>query len=475
MSSARKKRKLSSDTWEEEFRQLKDNVTEANVPKILSMYTASLSAEDQKLLHLLQLYDKSNEIDFAKFSPVVWGPASLEKYDNLKKLGPALWNRPSEAEVLGLFDDQKLWLTALRFPLSLKMETVDCSTVTSDLYDPRFCLSTFLSILGPECLVNCRRFVEKNCLALTLACLSARDSQIRSLAILALSRFLFHLKAVQKPSDDESEEGAFAHKSQYVYLLTLLKNSIPSPNTRIPCIVSHFLLRVCRLLLYPEDPLYGVLNSFLLLKPAMSLDYVPEFYKLFHSSAVESHKRERHWLLFLLADGLREARDYGMLEKQYGMKLLLSFFDSALADEKSRELILRTVKSAVCIPRVCRSLCRSQNLVPWLLTSVTFSSNTKTAKEKELFVEIFFEIWKSVKEEKNSAESTFCSEDSEFDVERDKHSVEYSTGSVKENKKRLFESPLFLGPLLTYCRTLNRTGVKSDLLQVCTEEIQSYL
>ena len=43
------------------------------------------------------------------------------------------------------------------------------------------------------------------------------------------------------------------------------------------------------LLMFSADHLYPVLNQFLLCKPTLNLDTVPEFYKLFNSSAIEVH------------------------------------------------------------------------------------------------------------------------------------------------------------------------------------------
>lgn len=39
--------------------------------------------------------------------------------------------------------------------------------------------------------------------------------------------------------------------------------------------------------LFIEDHMYSMMNAFLLLKPAMDTGNVPEFYKLFNSSALE--------------------------------------------------------------------------------------------------------------------------------------------------------------------------------------------
>ena len=45
--------------------------------------------------------------------------------------------------------------------------------------------------------------------------------------------------------------------------------------------------------------MYSPVNEFLLLKPSIDTTNVPEFYKLFNSSA-EKYKEQRQWILTLL-------------------------------------------------------------------------------------------------------------------------------------------------------------------------------
>uniref|UniRef100_A0A914XGN3 Nucleolar pre-ribosomal-associated protein 1 C-terminal domain-containing protein n=1 Tax=Plectus sambesii TaxID=2011161 RepID=A0A914XGN3_9BILA len=125
-----------------------------------------------------------------------------------------------------------------------------------------------------------------------------------------------------------------------------------------------------KLLLHPEDPVYPSLMAFLVLKPTLDLGNVPEMYKLLLSSSTEHFERERHWLLQLLADGLREPNDYNVIEKRFGFKLILSQFATSLADHRSRALILRLVKAAVHHPSIAVDLCRRANLIGWLVLAV---------------------------------------------------------------------------------------------------------
>ena len=81
--------------------------------------------------------------------------------------------------------------------------------------------------------------------------------------------------------------------------------------------VSHFFARICKLFLHPEDPVFSPILSFLVLKPTIDLDSVPEFYKLLMSSSTEHHNKERHWMLKLIAESMIEPNDYNVLQKRW--------------------------------------------------------------------------------------------------------------------------------------------------------------
>ena len=97
----------------------------------------------------------------------------------------------------------------------------------------------------------------------------------------------------------------------------------------------NLLLQKYKPYFFADGVMYQPINEFLLLKPGIDTGNVPEFYKLFSSSA-EKYKGERMWMLQLLEDGLREAADYHIFEKRSTFKLLLCFCDSALSDQATQ-------------------------------------------------------------------------------------------------------------------------------------------
>ena len=74
---------------------------------------------------------------------------------------------------------------------------------------------------------------------------------------------------------------------QIGYLLDCVRNSVETSNGKLPCIITVFLISVMEVFLQPDHVMYSVLNSFILLKPNIDVLNIPEFYKLFNSSALE--------------------------------------------------------------------------------------------------------------------------------------------------------------------------------------------
>ncbi len=109
--------------------------------------------------------------------------------------------------------------------------------------------------------------------------------------------------------------------------------------------ISHFLSRLCKLLLHPEDPCYGSLCQFVLAKPTMDLQNVPEFYRLFNSTSTEFHDRERLWILTLLAEGVRQPQGYWMLEKRCGLFLSLAV-RSSTSRQRHHCLVVMVISGA---------------------------------------------------------------------------------------------------------------------------------
>ncbi|XP_054247582.1 nucleolar pre-ribosomal-associated protein 1 [Indicator indicator] len=331
---------------------------------LLGAYGATLSAVDQKILLLLQLYEKNNQ-SLINSRILLWGPAAVEHHKTCKSLGKSLWQQPSMEEILCLLDQEKMMKTILSFPQHrrlLSSQEVQESiyrdeNVNSldDFYDPCFLLQLFCELTRPECVVACHKFVEVNALGLTVAALSSYDSDMRAAAYFVLASFRSHLEGAR-----------FREKNQLLYLLDSVQNGIELPNLRFTFSLSLYIARVAQQILKPEDHMYIKVNRFLLSHQYLDLKKVPGFFQLFYSFDFESSK-EREWVLRFLGEGLRDKYCYELYNYQRIFQIILSFFSSPLCDEGSQSHILDILQNAAHVTRAAYELIQDHSLLTWMV------------------------------------------------------------------------------------------------------------
>ncbi|XP_078334635.1 nucleolar pre-ribosomal-associated protein 1-like isoform X1 [Crassostrea virginica] len=353
---------------------------------LLGAYTASLSSTDQKLLGLLFLYEK-NKTDLKVYRPMLWGMKAVETHSVKKSLGASLSKQTTAEEVMECLDQKTLQTSILKLPLRRKMQPgliQEAQKIKSipEAYDPCFLLPVFSDLVQSDSILDCRKFVENRCLSFTLACLSCHDSVVRGAAYHVLSNFFSQLQGAR-----------FPEVKQVLYFLEVVKNSIEKPNTKLPCIITLFLARVTTELLKPEDHMYRMLNAFMLLKPAMDVGNVPEFYTFFNSSATE-YKIERAWMLSLLSEGLRETADFHIFEKRHVLKMLLSFYESSISDNTTQFQVLQILKSASRERKVTSDLVRNYGILTWF--SVMMQSKLLSKNHLEMIIDIVHSIWNTM-------------------------------------------------------------------------------
>ncbi|NWQ98270.1 NPA1P protein, partial [Burhinus bistriatus] len=331
---------------------------------LLGAYGATLSAVDQKVLLLLQLYEKNNQ-SLINSRILLWGPAAVEHHKTCKSLGKSLWQQPSMEEILCLLDREKMMKTILSFPQHrrlLSSQEIQESlyrdeSVKSlgDFYDPCFLLQLFSELTRPECVVACHKFVEVNGLGLTVAALSSYDSNMRAAAYFVLASFRSHLEGAR-----------FREKSQLLYLLDAVQNGIRQPNLRFTFSLTLYIARVAQQILKPEEHMYMKVNRFLLSHQYLDLRKVPGFFQLFYSFDFE-YKTEREWILRLLGEGLRDKHCYELYDYQRIFQVILSFFNSPLCDEGSQSRILEILQNAAHVTRAAYELIQDHSLLTWIL------------------------------------------------------------------------------------------------------------
>ncbi|CAI5453019.1 unnamed protein product [Caenorhabditis angaria] len=380
---------LENEDWtaeEEELteilKQLKDLKDDTNshdkinlkiLSNLLVSYKCTCSNQDLLIFEILELLEKYGT-DLGQLHPLVFGLNAEKNYESLRKMGGNLHVRITPDEVLrGYFDEATLWNTVKYHVRPVSDEN------SAKIYDVKFVLRLFNSLIYPASALSCKLFVEQNGLALLFSSTSSADPEIRTLAYCCLQKYSNLLQ--------ELKVEIFNEKSIILYLIRLFKHSTDVAIRRVSSLISHFFARVSKLILHPEDPVYPQIMAFLCMKPIFDAENVPEFYKLLFSSSPQNHKQEREWILTLISEAVLEPMDYQILQNRAGIKLLMTTFSSLWADRKSRGLILRTFQNCVRMPSVAHDLFFREGLHTWITTILNSKRYTKW--EKNFLSQIF--------------------------------------------------------------------------------------
>ncbi|KAM9852858.1 nucleolar pre-ribosomal-associated protein 1 [Aulostomus maculatus] len=333
---------------------------------LLGAYGATLSTSDQRILLLLQEYEKNN-VSLLKFQSVFWGPAALEHHKTRKSLGASLWKQTNSDDLLALLRSDRMLQTIAHFPQQRRiipqddkqlLYTRDEAGDLGNLYDPCFLLPLFSAILQPECVIDCHKFISVHALGVTVMALSSYDPKVRAAAYHILSCFYQHLEGAR-----------FREKKQLLYLMDIMKNGIRQQNQRVPFVLTTYITKVAQQMLKPEDHMYVVLNRFLLSHQSLDIRRVPEFFKLFYSFDLE-HKVEREWILSVLEEGISDGHCYELCNQQGIFQSLLCFSSSPLCDEHSQAQIIRVLHQAAHVNKAAYNLTKSCGLLTWIIQTV---------------------------------------------------------------------------------------------------------
>ncbi|KAL2733339.1 nucleolar pre-ribosomal-associated protein 1 isoform X2 [Vespula maculifrons] len=364
----------------------KSVMVSSHIPLYLAAYGATMSETDQLILLILQYYE-SNNVKINEYRPYLWGNAAATHYSVKGDVSTALWRQPSTFEVLGLFEKEIVENTIKYYPISRSLQSSELYNA-GDIYDPAFYLPLLCYLLSDNNIVACYKITQSGALALILMACSSNHSEVRMAAYTAISRYYFHL-----------ESSSFKEKVLWMRLIDSLRNGILSTeinlqDMRIISLVSTFLARTSIIATQPLHPLYLPLHNFLMAKPALDLNTIPELLQLFHSSDVH-HKEHRHWILETIRDGIKTERDVDVACKCMLYKMLLDFFTCLLSDIKTKKLILEVIDSSTRIPKSCLLLIRGYGLLFWLTETVIRLENCD-AQYVTLFINIVSNILKAL-------------------------------------------------------------------------------
>uniref|UniRef100_A0A8C4IDY3 Nucleolar pre-ribosomal-associated protein 1 n=1 Tax=Dicentrarchus labrax TaxID=13489 RepID=A0A8C4IDY3_DICLA len=295
----------------------------------------------------------------------LWGPAAVEHHKTRKSLGASLWKQASSDDLLALLNTDRMLQTIAHFPQQRRIilqdvkEPLYSNNAVKDLgnlYDPCFLMPLFSTILGPECVIDCLKFVSSHALGVTVMALSSYDPKVRAAAYHVLSCFYQHLEGAR-----------IREKRQLLYLMDTVKNGIRQQNQRLPFVLTTYITKVAQQMLKPEDHMYVVLNRFLLSHQSLDFRRVPEFFKLFYGFDLDQ-KMEREWILSVLEEGISDGHCYELCEQQGIFQTLLGFSSSPLCDENSQ--IIRVLCQAARVTRAAYNLTKSCGLLTWIIQVV---------------------------------------------------------------------------------------------------------
>ncbi|XP_019943993.2 nucleolar pre-ribosomal-associated protein 1 isoform X2 [Paralichthys olivaceus] len=354
---------------------------------LLGAYGATLNTSDQKLLLLLQEYER-NQVSLLKFQSFLWGSAAVEHHKTRTSLGASLWKQESSDDLLALLKTERMLQTIAQFPQRRRLilqegnELLSNNNTVTDLgnlYDPCFLLPLFSAILQPECVIDCLKFVSSHALGFTVMCLSSFDPKVRAAAYHVLSCFYQHL-----------EGSRFREKRQLLYLMDMVKNGIKNPNQRLPFVLTTYVTKGAQQMLKPEDHMYVVLNRFLLSHQSLDFRRVPEFFKLFYGFDLE-HKMEREWILSVLEEGISDGHCYELCEQQGIFRSLLGFSSSPLCDEHSQAQIIRVLCQAARVNKAAYNLTKSCGLLTWMIQLV--EKRNRDLRLLSAVIELLHVLW----------------------------------------------------------------------------------
>lgn len=396
-----------------------------HIPILLAGYQAKLAASDQFILAMLQMYEKFG-CDMRKYRPFIFGETALNYYSlnaNAKSMvtATALAHEPQD-QVMALFEFDCSEKTLVNFPIWRKLNVIDqvpavefhchgiageeysndasisksniekliesgvsVSSKTPDLtnalnesaqrtetyddvYDPAFIVPLMQMAFSPESSTKTLRAAQTGVLAITFACFSSLDKEMRLAAATAFQRYRTHMECTRF-SDSKLWVHFFNGIRNGLHNLTMemrQRNKKSSTRiARIPHVAGIFFARTINVLTNPLNELYRPLSTFLLIKNSCDFWQVPEFNVFFHSPDV-NHMIYRRFILDVLRDGLKCGPDFFVLISNHIFKALLGYYGCPATNRDRNIQILEVVNAGAKIPKSAKLLIDVIGILPWL-------------------------------------------------------------------------------------------------------------
>ncbi|OAD59845.1 Nucleolar pre-ribosomal-associated protein 1 [Eufriesea mexicana] len=361
-------------------------VTLKHIPVYLAAYNATLAEVDQYILFILQYYE-SNNINICEYRPYVWGNVAAVYYNVKGETHTTLWRQPSIIQVLNLFEENIVNNTIKKYPIDRALKSDELFRA-SDVYDPAFYLPLLYFLLSENNVVPCHKVAQSGALALTLVACSSTHCEVRMIAYTIITRYYTHLEASSSKT-----------KLLWMRLIDALRYGIVSQQSelndvRLNCMVSTFLARTSLIATQPLNPLYTALQMFLMAKPALDINTIPELLQFLYSSDMQ-YITYRHWILENIRDSMKTETEVDIAFKCVLFKMLLDFYISTLSDSHTKKLILEILNATLKIRKASILFIENYGLFPWLL-EITNNLQQHEVQHTEVIVKIMDKLLNSV-------------------------------------------------------------------------------
>ncbi|KAE9398377.1 hypothetical protein BT96DRAFT_994998 [Gymnopus androsaceus JB14] len=328
----------------------------SHVQPLAALYRGSASVADRKLLAIFYLFEEQRRTSIASLL-AQWSPS------------PDGFQSTSALEALRDVDSLLVLRTALHFPQWRVLEISHDVNLDweerpegPDIYDPVFMILLFALVLAEDAPKTAPGWVElfrTNIVGLVIRALSAKDESLRELAasqIAVLWKCLEHADMLEKP--------------HVFYILSLLRDALhPSPGhspERLPSYTTLLLAHALRGVFYPSNFVYPLTARFLLQRPTLDIGDVPMLYGMLYSSAEDHGKKDRAWIVRMLADGMQSSQDWRVFKRRHTWDLLASVFQSEEKEQALRRGVLEVLANLTCIPQATMSLLLKSSLLTWI-------------------------------------------------------------------------------------------------------------
>ncbi|PCH41704.1 hypothetical protein WOLCODRAFT_101082 [Wolfiporia cocos MD-104 SS10] len=332
-----------------------------HIEPLLPLYAGTLSLSDQRLLSIFRLFESTRRMSTATLC--------------------SRWNALSGAtsgstlEAVQSFDAARMFQTCLAFPRwrTVESNVFEKQGADGSLYDPVFVVSLFAQMLSegePKSALNWVQMFRTNVVNLLIRALSARDGQLRGMALALLAALHRSLQ------DADMQE-----KPDVLHILNLLKDALRPPADgdpedeppRLPAYTTLLLAHALRGVFNPHQFTYPLIARFLLQRPALDVGDVPLLFGMLYS-ATDEWRRERAWIVRLIADGMYggTSEEWSVLRRRHTWELLASLFAGEERDGGVRRGILEAglyggvLANLTCHPRAATALVLKGSLLVWV-------------------------------------------------------------------------------------------------------------